>query len=141
MSASADTYGDQTEWEKPGHENYFCACFMLLAPSEVLFNYYLYVLAGGDALKNAAYPEQDLLIWVHRENGQMPWRRIPIEWSANDGEMNDEIEGGVKSLHVKAWEGAMQTKEVGNAANEKTRKMWRELIKEMEEYYRLGSLT
>ncbi|KAF2465591.1 nucleotide-diphospho-sugar transferase, partial [Lindgomyces ingoldianus] len=103
MAASTDTYGDQTEWEQPGHVNYLCACFMLFAPSEQMFDYYRYVLTGPDAPPNAAYPEQDLLIYVHRLEGQMPWTRIPIEWSANDGEMVDELVGGVKSLHVKGW--------------------------------------
>ncbi|KAF2800685.1 glycosyltransferase family 8 protein, partial [Melanomma pulvis-pyrius CBS 109.77] len=105
MAASSDTYGDQTEWEEPGHINYLCACFMLFSPSLPLFNYYLNILTSPEAPPNAAYPEQDLLIHVHRLEGRMPWRRIPVEWSANDGEMNDEraLLGGVKSLHVKGW--------------------------------------
>ncbi|KAF2739797.1 nucleotide-diphospho-sugar transferase, partial [Polyplosphaeria fusca] len=105
MAASADTYGDQTEWEQAGHVNYLCACFMLYAPSQSMFDYYMSVLTGPDAPRDAAYPEQDLLIHVHRQDGPMPWRRIPIAWSANDGEMADELAllGGVKSLHVKGW--------------------------------------
>ena len=91
MAASSDTYGDQTPWEEPGHVNYLCACFMLFAPSTALFNYYIAVLTGPDAPKDAWYPEQDLLIQVHRKDGPMPWKRIPIHWSANDGDMNDEL--------------------------------------------------
>lgn len=133
MAASSDTYGDQTEWEEPGHINYLCACFMLFAPSQALFEYYISVLNGPDTPQNAAYPEQDLLIYVHRQEGRMPWRRIPVGWSANDGEMNDELTllGGVKSLHVKGWRGA----EGGNVANEKYRVIWRELVAEMEQFY------
>ncbi|KAF2704620.1 glycosyltransferase family 8 protein [Pleomassaria siparia CBS 279.74] len=131
MAASSDTYGDQTEWERPGHINYLCACFMLIAPSLALFDHYVSVLDSAKALENAAYPEQDLLIYVHRIEGRMPWKRIPIEWSANDGEMNDELEGGVKSLHVKGWAGA----EGGNIASEKYRGVRDRLVEEMSDYY------
>ncbi|KAH7135866.1 nucleotide-diphospho-sugar transferase [Dendryphion nanum] len=133
MAASADTYGDQTEWEEPGHVNYLCACFMLFSPSNALFEYYISVLTGSNAPPNAAYPEQDLLIYVHRNDGPMPWRRIPIQWSANDGEMNDELIllGGVKSLHVKGFEGA----EGGNVASEKYKAIWRDMVAEMEGYF------
>lgn len=135
LAASADTYGDQTEWEEPGHVNYLCACFMLLTPSSALFDYYTSILGGPHAPPNAAYPEQDLLIYAHRLDGPMPWKRIPIHWSSNDGEMNDELalRGGVRSLHVKGWEGA----EGGNVANEKYKKVWRELVEEMEGFYRM----
>jgi alpha-N-acetylglucosamine transferase len=135
LAASADTYGDQTEWEEPGHVNYLCACFMLLAPSSVLFEYYMSILGGPNAPPNAAYPEQDLLIYAHRLDGPMPWKRIPVQWSANDGEMNDELalRGGVRSLHVKGWEGA----EGGNVANEKYMEVWKGLMEEMEGFYRM----
>ncbi|KAF2110672.1 nucleotide-diphospho-sugar transferase [Lophiotrema nucula] len=138
MGASADTYGDQTEWEQPGHVNYLCACFMLFAPSLAMFDYYMDVLTSPSdtsPLKNAAYPEQDLLIYVHRQEGPMPYRRIPVSWSANDGEMADELAllGGVKSLHVKGWNGA----EGGNVANDKWRGEWRKLVDEMNLYYRV----
>ncbi|KAF2262718.1 nucleotide-diphospho-sugar transferase [Lojkania enalia] len=139
MAASADTYGDQTEWEQPGHINYLCACFMLITPSQELFNYYMNILTGPEAPQRAVYPEQDLLIYVHREEGQMPWRRISIKWSANDGDMVDELreQGGVKSLHVKGWEGG----EGGNVAGEKWKAKWRELVGEMEGFYKgRGSL-
>lgn len=135
MAASSDTYGDQTPWEEDPENNpaYLCACFMLLQPSNQLFNYYTSTLTGPNAPPNAAYPEQDLLIYVHRKDGPMPWKRIPISWSANDGEMNDELAllGGVKSLHVKGWEGS----EGGNVANEKYKNIWKRLVEEMEGFY------
>ncbi|KAF2247919.1 glycosyltransferase family 8 protein [Trematosphaeria pertusa] len=136
MAASTDTYGDQTPWEEDpaNHPPYLCACFMLFAPSSRLLLYYLSVLNSPEAPRDAYYPEQDLLIYVHRKEGRMPWRRIPVTWSANDGEMNEEyaLKGGVKSLHVKGWEGA----EGGNVANDKYKNMWRDLVKEMEDWWR-----
>ncbi|OCK82304.1 glycosyltransferase family 8 protein [Lepidopterella palustris CBS 459.81] len=134
LAASADTWGDQTEWLKPGHPEYLCACFMLLAPSEEMFRYYQSVLNSPEAPSNAAYPDQDLLIYAHRRDGSMPWRRIPVEWSANDGKLVSELVGGVRSLHVKAWDHA----EGGNLADERTKKLWRALLQEMEAYYKLG---
>ena len=137
LAASADTWGPQSEWLKPGHPEYLCACFMLLSPSEEMFQYYTSILSGPDAPSNAAYPEQDLLIYAHRRDGRMPWRRIPVQWSANDGRLVGELAGGVRSLHVKAWERAQG----GNAADEGTREMWRGLVREMEEYYRAEGIA
>ncbi|PSN73576.1 nucleotide-diphospho-sugar transferase [Corynespora cassiicola Philippines] len=108
MAASTDTYGSQLEWEPPSasHPEYLCACFMLVRPSRRVFGYYMHVLNRAEnPLKDAVYPEQDLLIWVHRKEGRMPWKRIPIVWSANDGDMDGRV-GRVRSLHVKGWEGA-----------------------------------
>lgn len=131
MSASTDTYGDQTKWEEPGHPNYLCACFMLFAPSEQLFQYYMHILTGPEAPPNARYPEQDLLIYAHRNNGPMPWTRIPIGWSANDADMVEELEGGVRSLHVKPWAGA----EGGNIEKGSMREVWMDLVMAMEIFY------
>jgi len=62
----------------------------------------------------------------------MPWRKIPAEWSANDGDAVDELRvgaGGVKSLHVKAWEGA----DGGNVGNER--------VHFAEDWFRLTSMS
>lgn len=131
MAASTDSYGDQREWEQSGHINYLCGCFMLLKPSEILFQYYIDVLMGPDAPPNALYPDQDFLSFIYRKDGPMPWSRIPIEWSANDGGMVEVLEGRLKSLHVKSWELA----EGGNIADEKTKHVWMALVQEMENYY------
>jgi alpha-N-acetylglucosamine transferase len=144
MAASTDTYGSQLEWENNPEEHpaYLCACFMLIKPSLILFEYYLSILNSPNppvAIQNAAYPEQDLLIYAHRLDGPIPWKRIPIEWSANDGEMNDvlALKGGVRSLHVKGWEDA----EGGNVAGEKYSEVWRALMGEMEGFYADGKNT
>ncbi|MCJ1362809.1 hypothetical protein MMC16_001915 [Acarospora aff. strigata] len=131
LSASADTWGNQVDWTLPGQPAYLCACFMLLAPSDAVFAYYEWILARPEASFTAAYPDQDLLIYAHRQEGRMPWRRVPIEWSANDGERVHELaEGGVKSLHVKGWRGA----DGGNAGGAKVGRLWNGLVEEMEDY-------
>jgi len=60
-----------------------------------------------------------------------------VQWSANDGRLVGELAGGVRSLHVKAWERAQG----GNAADEGTREVWRGLVREMEEYYRAEGMA
>ncbi|MCJ1250704.1 hypothetical protein MMC30_007932 [Trapelia coarctata] len=134
LSASADTWGSQAEWIKSNHPAYLCACFMLLRPSDAIFTYYEWVLDQPEAQFEAYYPDQDLLIHAHRPEGNMPWRRIPVNWSMNDGESLHEVGmdfNSVKSLHVKGWKGA----DGGNAGGEKVKKLWKDRVDEMERYY------
>lgn len=134
LSASADTWGNQADWIGSERLAYLCACFMLLAPSDALFAYYEWVLGRPEPSFHASFPDQDLLIYAHRPEGSMPWRKIPAEWSANDGDVVDELRvgaGGVKSLHVKAWEGA----DGGNVGNERVKSFWKGLVGEMDAYY------
>jgi len=134
LSASADTWGSQAEWIKSNHPAYLCACFMLLRPSDAIFAYYEWVLNQPEARFKAYYPDQDLLIYAHRPEGAMPWRRVPVNWSMNDGEAPDELkmaENSVKSLHVKGWKGA----DGGNVGSEKVKKLWKDRVDEMERYY------
>jgi alpha-N-acetylglucosamine transferase len=133
LSASADTWGNQTLWLQPGpgHQEYLCACFMLLTPSENLFQYYQWILSQSETLFDISLPEQNLLFYAHRADGSMPWRRIPIEWSANDVEIMERLDGRLKSLHIKSWDGAEGT----NLAEQKVKSLWRSLMREMESYH------
>ena len=127
LAASADTWGNQTDWAASGQPDYLCACFMLLAPSDALFAHYERVLASPQPLFQALYPDQDLLIHAHRLDGPMPWRKIPMQWSANDGALVDErggVRGGVRSLHVKAWKGA----EGSNAGGPNAERLWEKRV-------------
>ena len=101
---------------------------MLLQPSAELFAYYEWVLRRPEAPFAAAYPDQDLLIYAHRADGPLPWRRIPIAWSANDGEWA----GRARSLHVKAWWGA---KGANIAGQERVRVIRDGLLREMEAFH------
>jgi hypothetical protein len=104
---------------------------MLVTPSEDLFRYYQLILSQHKPLFDMDFPEQNILIYTHRQDGNMSWKRIPIEWSANDGRMIDRLGGPLKSLHIKAWKGA----EGGNLADEGTKKLWRSLMQEMDSYH------
>lgn len=66
---------------------------MLVTPSEDLFRYYQLILSQHKPLFDMDFPEQNILIYTHRQDGNMSWKRIPIEWSANDGRLNDRLGG------------------------------------------------
>jgi alpha-N-acetylglucosamine transferase len=129
LSASADTWGNQTLWFD--HQEYLCACFMLLTPSEHMFKYYQWLLSQAGTLFDLSLPEQNLLFYAHRADGNMPWKRIPIEWSANDAEIMHRLDGRLKSLHIKSWDGAEGT----NLADQKVKSLWGSLMREMESYH------
>ena len=131
LAASADTWGAQIDWVGSALPSYLCACFMLLTPSATLFTYYEAVLNRPEAAFTAAYPDQDLLIYAHRREGRMPWRLLPLTWSANDGGMLEEVPE-LKSLHVKAWDGA----EGGNLGGKKVALIRKKLVGKMEDFYR-----
>ena len=123
LAASTDTWGNQTDWIASGEPDFLCACFMLLAPSDTMFAHYERVLSAPQPLFQALYPDQDLLIHAHRPDGPMPWRKIPMQWSANDGALVDEsgaVQGSVRSLHVKAWKGA----EGSNKGGPNAERLW-----------------
>lgn len=49
-------------------------------------------------------PEQNLLNYAHREDGNMPWEPLSVEWNIHYP-TDEDLEGGVASLHEKWWEG------------------------------------
>ena len=128
LAASADTWGRQAEWLESSHPIYLCAYFILLKPDAQIFAYYEWLLRQSVPPFEALYPDQDLLIYAHRADGPMPWRKIPIEWSANDGEWADRS----RSLHVKAWKKADGANVNGK---EKVQAVRGDLLREMEAFY------
>lgn len=75
-------------------------CFVL-TPSEDVFNYYMRVLSIPNRFP-MKYMEQALLAYVHRPEGNMPWRHLTWTWNANWAIFNDTTHG-VASLHQKYW--------------------------------------
>ena len=128
LAASTDTWGSQDHWISSGQPDYLCACFMLLQPSSELFNYYKWLLSRPEPLFEAAFPDQDLLIYAHRPDGPLPWRRIPVAWSANDGNFIDRS----RSVHVKAWKGAQGANIEGQGRVQDARSR---LLQEMVAFY------
>ncbi|EAW15434.1 putative glycosyl transferase family 8 family [Aspergillus fischeri NRRL 181] len=82
-------------------DNYMNAGFFVLAPSEAMFKYYLFLL-DQPGLFDPAYPEQNLLNYAHRVDGRMPWQDIGPLWSQK-GSSFEHYDPRLKSLHQKWW--------------------------------------
>lgn len=92
----------------PPSHGYLNAGFFVLGPSTELFNYYTSLLEGPGANATGkfvgGYPEQDLLNYAHRWNGNMPWRELRNwRWNVNWPTRRD-WEAGARSFHAKYWE-------------------------------------
>ena len=85
--------------DNPSHKGYntLNAGFLLLKPSMTLFDYYMSVL-GIEGRFDSRFPEQNLLQYAHRQNGNMPWRHLDWHWNVNWGRFED-IDEGVRSFH------------------------------------------
>ncbi|KAL2835300.1 nucleotide-diphospho-sugar transferase [Aspergillus cavernicola] len=82
-------------------DNYMNAGFLILAPSEKMFEYYLRLLDQPSAF-DPNYPEQNLLNCAHRVDGRMPWKDIGRKWNKKGAGLSD-YEDGLKSVHQKWW--------------------------------------
>ncbi|GFF24806.1 glycosyl transferase family 8 family, putative [Aspergillus udagawae] len=58
-------------------DNYMNAGFFVLAPSEAMFKFYLFLI-DQPGLFDPAYPEQNLLNYAHRVDGRMPWQDVAL---------------------------------------------------------------
>jgi alpha-N-acetylglucosamine transferase len=83
-------------------KQYFNVGCMLFSPSKEIYQYYLSILSHSD-LFGHGWPEQDLLNYVHRLDGPMPWGRLHYSWYLNWPNEND-LEGGMAIIHSKFWE-------------------------------------
>lgn len=82
--------------------NYLNAGFFVFKPSLDLLNYYFSVMAA-EARFDPLLPEQNLLNYAHRREGNMPWKQLGNTWNMHYPTEAD-LRGGVKSLHEKWWE-------------------------------------
>ena len=87
-----------------GHDfrmDYLNAGIFVLQPDVQMFNYYLSVLNTPNKF-HPEYPEQNLLNYAHRKEGNMPWTQLNYTWNIHHPTKVD-LDGGVKSLHEKFW--------------------------------------
>lgn len=82
-------------------EHYFNVGCMLFSPSKEIYNFYLAILAHPD-LFGHGWPEQDLLNYIHRLEGPMPWSRLHFSWYLNWPNIND-LDGQMAIIHTKYW--------------------------------------
>ncbi|EPE30625.1 Nucleotide-diphospho-sugar transferase [Glarea lozoyensis ATCC 20868] len=110
--------------------SYFNAGFFLFAPSKALLQYYRSLFHLKDRF-DTTYPEQNLLNYAHRLDGNMPWGRLHHSWNIVLPNM-DDVKAGVASVHAKLWTEGEALKPVPRGLQE----MWRKKNKEMEEFYK-----
>ncbi|KAL6707329.1 hypothetical protein ACN47E_004317 [Coniothyrium glycines] len=85
----------------PLQNNYANAGFFLIAPDRAMYDYLIAVMHIKGRF-STQYMEQDMLNYIFRRNGPMPWRELNWKWSANF--VNDrDVQNGVHSLHGKFW--------------------------------------
>ncbi|RMY89468.1 hypothetical protein D0864_06436 [Hortaea werneckii] len=81
--------------------DYLNAGFFVLQPSKELLGYYTSLTTLEDRF-DPHLPEQNLLNYAHRREGNMPWKQLDSKWNMHYPSM-DDLEGGVVSLHEKWW--------------------------------------
>ncbi|KAI9761307.1 MAG: hypothetical protein M4579_001097 [Chaenotheca gracillima] len=74
---------------------------ILFKPDNALFDHYMAVASIKDRF-DPAYAEQNLLNYVHRRDGNMPWVQMNTDWNVNWPTMED-YNWGIASLHAKFW--------------------------------------
>ncbi|KAK5130687.1 hypothetical protein LTR08_001848 [Meristemomyces frigidus] len=81
--------------------DYLNAGFFVLQPSLALLDYYTSLTALPDRF-NPHLPEQNLLNYAHRREGNMAWKQLDTKWNIHYPTTED-LRGGVASLHEKWW--------------------------------------
>ena len=94
---------DETHSYPPEQTDYLNAGFFVLRPDLELFEYYKKMMNLPDKYDQASM-EQNMLNYVHRWAGPMPWQTLPPgKWNCNYPTVGD-LEGGAATLHDKFWE-------------------------------------
>lgn len=91
--------GEKGFYEK---DNYFNAGFLVLSPSQEMFDYYLALLDIPNKI-DLTYPEQNLLNHAHRTDGRMPWKDLGVQWNSMTA-LGQSFAPDVRSLHHKWWQ-------------------------------------
>lgn len=107
----------------PLQTNYANAGFFLIAPDRDMYSHLMTVMHIEDRF-STGFMEQDMLNYVFRRDGPMPWRELNWKWSANFVNEQD-LEFGIHSLHGKFW------KEGPQEAQDR----WQRLMKEMIQFH------
>lgn len=125
------THGDFWGYEHPFPPapdlSYLNCGFFVFAPSLPLFDYYMSLLQVPGKF-DPGFPEQNLLNYAHRRDGNMPWKLLWYGWNVNWPTERD-WRGGARSFHAKYWDGDPSHDPVLKA-------MWREQRSEMEGFWR-----
>lgn len=127
LATHGDFWGYDHGWPPPQDSNYLNCGFFVFTPSLVLFNYYMSLLKLEGRF-DPGFPEQNLLNYAHRREGNMPWKPLWYGWNVN-WPTEADWRGGAKSFHAKYWDG-------DPSHDPFLKTMWREQRAEMEGFYR-----
>lgn len=101
------THGDYWSYDHPYPPvtdlNYLNCGFFVFTPSTTLFDYYMSLLSIPGRF-DPGFPEQNLLNYAHRREGNMPWKPLWYGWNVNWPTEKD-WRGGARSFHAKYWDG------------------------------------
>ncbi|KAK4546069.1 hypothetical protein LTR36_002206 [Oleoguttula mirabilis] len=127
FSTHGDFWGYDHPYPPEPNLDYLNCGFFVFTPSKVLFDYYLSLLKLPGRF-DPGFPEQNLLNYAHRRDGNMPWKPLWYGWNVNWPTEKD-WRGGARSFHAKYWDGDPSHDPVLKA-------IWREQRAEMEGFYR-----
>lgn len=101
FAGNAGAGGFDHAWPPPKNRQNLNAGCLVFGPSKALFQHYLQVASIPNRFV-AKYPEQSLWSYVHRRDGNMPWKQLHYGWNTNWASFNDSKRAA--SLHTKFWE-------------------------------------
>jgi alpha-N-acetylglucosamine transferase len=127
LATHADFFGYDHPYPPPTNGDYLNCGFFVFTPSRVLFDYYLSLLKLPGRF-DPGFPEQNLLNYAHRRDGNMPWKPLWYGWNVNWPTEKD-WRGGARSFHAKYWDG-------DPSHDPFLKSIWREQRAEMEGFYR-----
>lgn len=127
LATHADFFGYDHPYPPPTDSGYLNCGFFVFTPSKVLFDYYLSLLKLPGRF-DPGFPEQNLLNYAHRWDGNMPWKLLWYGWNVNWPTEKD-YQGGARSFHAKFWDG-------DPSHDPFLKSLWREQRAEMEGFYR-----
>jgi alpha-N-acetylglucosamine transferase len=127
FATHGDYFSYSHEWPPLTDLAYLNCGFFVFSPSTTLFEYYLSVLKIPGRF-DPGFPEQNLLNYAHRRDGNMPWKPLWYGWNVNWPTEKD-WRGGARSFHAKYWDGDPSHDVFLKA-------IWKEQKAEMEGFYR-----
>ena len=112
-------------------KDWFCSGFMVVKPSQEIFEYYSSILEREYSF-DPAFPDQNLLNYAHRWDGPMPWTKVYYKWTSTYPTIK-EYAMGAATLHEKYWKRENRNEQEGqNVLGD----MWSKVKRDMETFYR-----
>jgi alpha-N-acetylglucosamine transferase len=87
--------------QKPVNPDYLDAGFIMIAPSQQMYDYYLALLRTPGFIE-LTFPEQNLLNYAHHRDGPMPWKELDEHLNTNCASARD-IESGLRTVRGHWW--------------------------------------